>query len=682
MSTVEVASAYVALTTKMPGVSKDIKQALGGVDMSSAMKPLNAGIAGAVGGLVATVASKAMSTISSAVGGAISRVDTMNNFPKVMQNFGYSSEEAADSIQVMSDRLMGLPTSLNSMVGMVQQLAPLTGGLAEATDLSLAFNNALLAGGKDTVLQSNAMEQYTQMLAVGAVDMAAWRSVVTAMPGQINQMAESLLGAGNGAMDLYAAMKEGDVTFDAFNEAILDLNENGTGAFASFEEQARSATDGIATGQANLNTAITRGLANLIAKFHPQIMGVLGGITMLVNTAFTSISGLIDWASANSDWLAPLAIGLGVLVGGFVTMNAVATVAAAGGLAKWLAATKIATGVQAAFNLVMTANPIMLVVTAIGALVAGLVYFFTQTELGREIWANVTEAISAAVTWLWESVLQPVFTAIGEIFTWLYENIILPVVTGIMLYIGLWAALFEWLWDTVLHPIFVGIGAVFNWLYDNVIAPIIDGIVLYVQAWAAIFTWLYENVISPVFDNVARAFEFIYRNVISPIIAGIVATIELVGGAVQNVFGGIAAFIGAAFQAALGVVRGPINGIISLVNAAIRGLNSLSVKIPDWVPIVGGQSWGVNLPTIPKLADGAIVRGSASGTLALLGEAGRGRDEAVLPLPPGWQRNGFGGARDREIVALLREIRDRPQPAVISARQATTALRDYDRSLA
>src|SRR5690606_13821310 len=143
--------------------------------------------------------------------------------------------------------LMGLPTALDSMAGMVQQLAPLTGGLSEATDLSLALNNALLTGGKSTDIQANALEQYTQMLAVGKVDMAAWRSMVTAMPGQMNQLSESLLGAGAKSMDLYEAMKTGEVGFDEFNAAVLRLNSEGTGAFASFEEQARSATDGIAT---------------------------------------------------------------------------------------------------------------------------------------------------------------------------------------------------------------------------------------------------------------------------------------------------------------------------------------------------------------------------------------------------------------------------------------------------
>lgn len=74
------------------------------------------------------------------------------------------------------------------------------------------------------------------------------------------------------------------------------------------------------------------------------------------------------------------------------------------------------------------------------------------------------------------------------------------------------------------------------------------------------------------------------------------------------------------------VIKQPINWIIGGVNAIIDGLNSLSFDIPDWVPFVGGQKWGFNIPKIPELARGGIVD---KPTRALIGEAGR---EAVVPL--------------------------------------------------
>lgn len=349
----------------------------------------------------------------------------------------------------------------------------------------------------------------------------------------------------------------------------------------------------------------------------PILASVLGGVADV-------LGGVLGWLSGMSDLLGPIAVA--------VLAGAAAFQIWQGAIVLWSSVTKAAAAVQVAFNAVMSANPIMLVVTAIAALVAGLVWFFTQTELGQEIWANLTEAISTAVTWLWESVLQPIFTAIGEIFTWIYEQIIMPVVTGIMLYIGLWAALAQWLWETVLQPVFTAIGEIFTWIYENVIVPIIDGIILYFQAWGAIFTWLYETIIQPVFAAIGAAFTWVYENVIAPIGAAISGAIQFVGDTIHNVFSGIADFVGSAFQAVLSVVRGPVNALIGLVNGIIDGLNSISVDIPDWVPMVGGQTFGLNIPKIPQLEDGALVKARTGGIIANIGE---GRyDEVVLPLSP------------------------------------------------
>ena len=188
----------------------------------------------------------------------------MNNFPKVMKNLGYSATDAAASIKKISDALDGLPTTSSAMTGMVQQLAPLTSNLDEATDIALAFNNAMLAGGASTMEQENALTQYTQMLSAGKVDMQAWRSIQAAMPGQLNQVAEAMMGAGHNANDLYEAMKDGKYSFDDFNKAVMDLNQNGFGKYASFAQQAKDATQGIGTAMENVKNRVAKAVQKVI----------------------------------------------------------------------------------------------------------------------------------------------------------------------------------------------------------------------------------------------------------------------------------------------------------------------------------------------------------------------------------------------------------------------------------
>lgn len=287
---IKLAEAYVQIVPSMKGVGNAIVSAFDGASGKAGLsggKAAGSGFAGglkakmgAVIGAASAITSKAMDTIGSSISSAVSRADQMNNFPKVMKNLGYSSEDAAKSIKKISDSLDGLPTTSSAMTGMVQQLAPLTSNLDEATTISLAFNNAMLAGGASTMEQENALAQYTQMLSAGTVDMAAWRSIQAAMPGQLNQVAEAMMGAGHNANDLYEAMKDGTYSFDDFNKAIVDLNENGFGQYASFAQQAKDATQGIGTAIENVKNRVAKAVQKVVEAFGVEnIAGAINGFS-------------------------------------------------------------------------------------------------------------------------------------------------------------------------------------------------------------------------------------------------------------------------------------------------------------------------------------------------------------------------------------------------------------------
>lgn len=299
---IKLAEAYVQIVPSMKGVGNAIVSAFDGASGKAGLsggKAAGSGFAGglkakmgAVIGAASAITSKAMDTIGSSISSAVSRADQMNNFPKVMKNLGYSSEDAAKSIKKISDSLDGLPTTSSAMTGMVQQLAPLTSNLDEATTISLAFNNAMLAGGASTMEQENALAQYTQMLSAGTVDMAAWRSIQAAMPGQLNQVAEAMMGAGHNANDLYEAMKDGTYSFDDFNKAIVDLNQNGFGQYASFAQQAKDATQGIGTAIENVKNRVAKAVQKVVEAFGVE------NIAGAINT-FSSQFGKIGDAAAS-----------------------------------------------------------------------------------------------------------------------------------------------------------------------------------------------------------------------------------------------------------------------------------------------------------------------------------------------------------------------------------------------
>ena len=314
----EIDSAYVTIYPVTSGFAGAIGKAMneagakGGGSFGNAIMPGVSRGSIAAGNIMASAFTKAAQIAGDSLGAAISRVDTMNNFPKTMKNLGYSAEEASASIEKMSDRLQGLPTSLDGMTSMVQQLAPITGSLDEATEVGLAFNDMLLASGKNMNDQSRAMMQYTQMLGKGTVDMQSWRTLQEVMPGQLNQMAEALLGAGHSAGDLYNAMQDGTVTFDDFNNAMLKLDKEGLGEYASFAEQAKDATGGINTAITNFKTMVVRSLANIIEAIGASnisgiindFSSIIGGLIGTLTPFFELIGSIVGKIAEGIAWLA------------------------------------------------------------------------------------------------------------------------------------------------------------------------------------------------------------------------------------------------------------------------------------------------------------------------------------------------------------------------------------------
>ena len=84
------------------------------------------------------------------------------------------------------------------------------------------------------------------------------------------------------------------------------------------------------------------------------------------------------------------------------------------------------------------------------------------------------------------------------------------------------------------------------------------------------------------------------------------------------------------------VIKAPLNAVIGLINKAISAMNKISVTIPDWVPAVGGKTFGVNLPSINYLENGGILtQPTMLNANTMAGEKNKGRQaqaEAVIPL--------------------------------------------------
>ena len=192
--------------------------------------------------------------------------------------------------------------------------------------------------------------------------------------------------------------------------------------------------------------------------------------------------------------------------------------------------------------------------------------------------------------------------------------------------------------------------------WDNNLKPCFDAIKNFLEnVWAPAFQWVFNKIIGPVVDEAFAGIKRLWNNVLKPVFTGI--TDFLTGIFTLNfkqAFEGIVKIVKGIFGGIVNAIKTPINMVIGVVNNFISGLNKL--KVPDWVPLVGGK--GINIPLIPKLAEGGILEKGQIGFLE-----GNGA-EAVVPLHNNkkWIKavaedmdNATGGA-STVVQALLADI--------------------------
>ena len=229
--------------------------------------------------------------ITSNLSGAVKRFDTINNFPKVMKSLGFSASSADKQMEILSGSLSHLPTTLDQATSQLQSIVAVTGDLPKATKLTLALNNAMASGGAPAEQQASAINQWTQAMSKGKPDMQDWRALVQTAPAQMKQLAEATLGAGSTQADLYDAMQKGSVSIDEVNDKMIELSENGGKGFASWQEQAESASGGIQLAINRIGSAIQRNLANGIDAVN-QKLEEFGGLSGIISTVIPAIDGI------------------------------------------------------------------------------------------------------------------------------------------------------------------------------------------------------------------------------------------------------------------------------------------------------------------------------------------------------------------------------------------------------
>lgn len=522
-------------------------------------------------------------------------VTTMDHLFRVSQATGIGMDELASSVQTQGVALQELGFSYNdtaSMIGMLDRA-----GL-NADAVMASFGKGLVTLAKK-----------------GEEPVAAFQRVVSEIGGFIDAgdragalgLAAKVFGT-KGATQFVGSLESGALALDSLTSSGLMSSDTILGVAAEtrsfgetwemfkndvllkIEPAATAVFGAISTGMSWIRDEgmpIFDNFAGIVIDRIGPGFADFGGY--LTGTVVPALGSMGDWVSRNRDWLGALAVSVGAVVAVWGTWTLATKT--------WQLATDAAKAAQLAFNAVQNANPIMLVVTAIAALVAGLVYFFTQTETGREVWATFTDALSTA------------WSAVGDGIKHVIDNYILPAWDFMVAaFQAGWSLIDQW----VIQPFIAGwkiagefiswaiqffIVAPWNFLYSTMMEKwnwinqnIIEPFKLAMALLGSAFTYVKDNYIIPawtaVYTMLLEKWTWIDQNIIAPFKSGIAS--------IGTAFDSVKDVIGVAWDKIKEYAAKPVNFIIETVY--MNGIKKTWDKIADSVGL------DMHLPAIAPIA--------------------------------------------------------------------------------
>ena len=478
--------------------------------------------------------------------------DKVDNLVRANQAFGGTSEDlksvsqaysqmsasgkvSAENINQLTDANTALGSALKTEIMKNPALSSF-GSFAEASEkgaisvdmLDTALQSLGKAGGNGTETIKDSFDSLDETISNALLP--ALDAITPIVTDIVNGIADSIPSVIQWFKDLWQAIANSGAisTFKTAFSTIGGLIQPVIALIAGF----------ISSGQG------TGGMIDIIAT----AIKYLADATLIVANSIKFVVDLLTGTGTASDIARSAVMGL---IGAFVAFKVVSAII------------KVASTAMAIFNAVMALNPIMLLVMAITALVAGLIYFFTQTNLGKEIWANFISWLQGA----WEGI-KDFFSGLGTWFSELWTGITTTasaIWQGIVDFIGgIATAIMNFFAPFVdfFSAIFGLVGAVVELAWQLILAGarlVWGGITTIFGALVGFFSPIW-NAVSAVVSTVFSAIGQFASNAWN----GIVSVFSAVGGWFSGVFSGVSNAVSNVFSGFGRFAQDAWNGITSV----------------------------------------------------------------------------------------------------------------------
>jgi len=570
-------------------------------------------VANALAPVFTFITNTIVSFVSTAINGFIDLASQItNSFTKVVQGFDFSV--LTDTIIVVFSAIMDVVISVGNVVSSVIDVISNTSKISA----NWSFVTGIFTGIQTVAgfLSSAIVDLINGFLNTGAIQ-SAWNAVV--------DVVNAVISIVQAAIDIVKSL------YDNFKSI-----------------------DGASSVFTNIGT--------LIGNIVTIISNVIGAVANFV--------GALMKIQAVKDIIQTVVVTAAAL---FVAFKAYSIVAGIFNGIK--TAIMVAKGAMVLFNLVMAANPIGLIITALVALVAGLVYFFTMTETGKNLWSAfvdflkssldnlvsifqdiwntiliIVQTVILGIQMAWAgfvAVLSALWQGIVVVFSTIWDGIVISVVGIINGIIAAWNGLIA-----ILSALWSGITAVFSAIWNGLVAvvtTIVNGIV---AAWNFLAPYL-----SAFWQANVILFTTIWNvlvSVVTGIVNGIVAVWNGFTGIISAIWNGIIAVATAIWNAILTTITAIVTTTVNTVSSIWNGLIGIVSGIWNAVSSVVSSVWNAIVNVVRSMASNAVstlssIWSAISGVVSSIWNGAKnvisGVWNAIVSVVSSMARSAFNGLR-------------------------------------
>lgn len=535
----------------------------------------------ALANLAANAVTKVTGDLNSLVSESIKASDAMDKFRSTMKFAGLDNsaiEKSAAAVKKYADDTV---YDLDVVANTTAQLA--ANGIKDYDGLTQAAGNLnAVAGGNADTFKSVAMVM-TQTASAGKLTGENWRQLSDAIPGASGKIQEALKKNGAYTGDFRKALEQGKISADEFNQAIMDLG------MTDVAKEAATSTKTIEGAIGNMKAGIVTSIMEIIdAIGKDRITGAITALGTFITNGLGLLKIIIPPVISALTWLFDLinrnqAI-VSAMAGAFIGFKAALAIekginAVSAALNAFKAAQKAATLAQAALNAVMAINPFTIIVLAISALVALLIYFWHTNEGFRNAVKAIWDGIKAAFVQAWEAI-KAAWTGAAEFFSGIWSGI-KSGVQGIVQWIAqTWSgavAVLKVVWDSISNAATTA----WNFIIQSIMAVVQPFINTFVSGWNIL-----KDGINGVWNGIKSIFKGAWEFIKSVVLGTALLIIDVVSGNfiklkadLQLIWDGIKNSFSTVWNGIKTIAVTVVTTLVNLVRNAWEGLKQVLTTI-------------------------------------------------------------------------------------------------------